>query len=184
MGKLRALFRRRKSKTSSDEEISDKPSEPASPAATGEELERVFRKFDSNGDGRISASELGAIFASLGHPVSEEEQALMMSEADVDGDGFISLEEFVDLNTSKVDTTAALEDLRHAFSVFDLDRNGSISPEELARVMRCLGEGVSLAQCRKMIDGVDQNGDGLISFDEFKVMMSNSSLASSIAKIQ
>ncbi|XP_020571276.1 probable calcium-binding protein CML10 [Phalaenopsis equestris] len=188
MGKLRSLLRRRrrsKGATSNGE-----ASEPASPeatptaATTREELERVFRKFDSNGDGKISSSELGAIFESLGHPASDEELAGMMNEVDADGDGFISLEEFVDLNTSEIDSTAALEDLRHAFSVFDLDRNGSISAEELARVMRGLGEGVSVAQCRKMIDGVDQDGDGLISFEEFKVMMSKSPIATSITKIE
>ncbi|KAL0923103.1 hypothetical protein M5K25_007148 [Dendrobium thyrsiflorum] len=186
MGKLRSLLRRRrksKATTSSGEASEPTSPEPAA-VATQEELELVFRKFDSNGDGKISSSELGAIFESLGHAASSEELAQMMSEVDADGDGFISLEEFVDLNTSKVDSTAALEDLRHAFSVFDLDRNGSISAEELARVMRGLGEGVSVAQCRKMIDGVDQDGDGLVNFEEFKVMMSKSPIAASITRIE
>ncbi|PKA61755.1 putative calcium-binding protein CML10 [Apostasia shenzhenica] len=186
MGKFRSLFRSRESKaTATDgEPSSGSQSEPASPEAQKEELERVFRKFDSNGDGKISSAELAAIFESLGHPVGDDELERMMSEADSDGDGFISLEEFLDLNGSKVDPTAALEDLRHAFSVFDLDRNGSISAKELARVMRGLGEGASLAECRKMIEGVDRDGDGLISFEEFKVMMSKSSLASAFTKFE
>ncbi|KAK8964259.1 putative calcium-binding protein CML25 [Platanthera guangdongensis] len=195
MGKLRALFKRRKSKSSStsvggggggDSEMPPlEPSSPSSPnpAAVQEEMERVFRKFDSNGDGKISSSELGAIFESLGQPLNEEELFRMMDEADADGDGFVSLEEFVDLNTTVVDPMAVLEDLRQAFSVFDLDRNGKISAEELSRVMRGLGEGVSLSQCRRMIDGVDQDGDGLVNFEEFKVMMSKSALVSAIAKL-
>ncbi|KAG0477130.1 hypothetical protein HPP92_013971 [Vanilla planifolia] len=189
MGKLRSLFRRRKSKPAGEGGgiASEPPSEPTSPvtaAAQKDELERVFLKFDSNGDGKISSSELRAIFDSLGQPLTDEELDHMMVEADVDGDGFVSLEEFVDLNVTKVDPTAALEDLRQAFSVFDLDRNGMISAEELARVMRGLGEGVSVAQCRKMIDGVDQDGDGLVNFEEFKVMMTKSSLVSAITKIE
>jgi calcium-binding protein CML len=87
----------------------------------------------------------------------------MMAEADADGDGFISLGEFAVLNAT--DAAAVEEDLRHAFRVFDAD--GAISAAEL----RGLGEPASIAQCRRMIDGVDQNGDGLISFEEFKVMM-------------
>ncbi|KAJ6818676.1 polcalcin Jun o 2 isoform X1 [Iris pallida] len=157
MGKMniKSLFRRRlklRSKSSvgstggssggSGSGASD-PSSATSPTTTSGELERVFSKFDSNGDGKISAEELAAIFATLGdgEPLTDEELRRMMAEADSDGDGFISLDEFVDLNTLRVDPTAALEDLRHAFSMFDLDRNGSISAEELARVLRSLGEG-------------------------------------------
>ncbi|KAJ6818510.1 polcalcin Jun o 2 isoform X1 [Iris pallida] len=191
MGKMniKSLFRRRlklRSKSSvgstgggssggSGSGASD-PSSATSPTTTSGELERVFSKFDSNGDGKISAEELAAIFATLGdgEPLTDEELRRMMAEADSDGDGFISLDEFVDLNTLRVDPTAALEDLRHAFSMFDLDRNGSISAEELARVLRSLGEGVSVAQCRKMIDGVDKDGDGMVNFEEFKVMMAGS----------
>uniref|UniRef100_R7W3Y9 EF-hand domain-containing protein n=1 Tax=Aegilops tauschii TaxID=37682 RepID=R7W3Y9_AEGTA len=65
------------------------------------------------------------------------------------------------------------QDLRHAFRVFDADGNGVISPAELARVLRGLGEAATVAQCRRMIEGVDRNGDGLVSFDEFKLMMAN-----------
>ncbi|CAD6232635.1 unnamed protein product [Miscanthus lutarioriparius] len=69
------------------------------------------------------------------------------------------------------DAAAVEEDLGHAFRVFDADGNGTISGAELARVLRGLGESASVAQCRRMIEGVDQNSDGLISFEEFKVMM-------------
>lgn len=179
MGKIKSLFGRRISTGSqSKTESGSGSASPSSPSSTASELERVFNKFDSNGDGKISSSELAAIFASLSHPATADELARMMAEADSDGDGFISLDEFVDLNTAKVDPNAALEDLRHAFSVFDLDRNGSISAEELARVLRSLGEGVSVAQCKKMIDGVDKDGDGSVSFEEFKVMMGGSGMGS------
>ncbi|CAA6654107.1 unnamed protein product [Spirodela intermedia] len=127
-----------------------------------EELQIVFAKYDSNGDGKISSSELAAVLESLGGRRR-------------DGDGFISINEFVELNTANVRPTDALEDLRDAFSVFDLDRDGSISADELARVLGKLGESASVAQCRRMIDGVDRDGDGLISFDEFKIMMTSGS---------
>ncbi|XP_010908206.1 probable calcium-binding protein CML15 [Elaeis guineensis] len=177
MGSIRSLFRRRhggRSKASSA--TTSSPTSPTAVAAgVTDELERVFKKFDTNGDGKISSSELAAIFQSLGHPVTDEELERMMGEADTDGDGFISFDEFVDLNVRTVDDSAALEDLRQAFSVFDLDRNGSISADELARVLRSIGEGASVAQCKRMIDGVDRDGDGLISFEEFRLMMANGS---------
>ncbi|KAF8040129.1 hypothetical protein BT93_B2376 [Corymbia citriodora subsp. variegata] len=136
-----------------------------------EELEQVFKKFDANGDGKISASELGSILSSLGHPETEEELAKMIREVDSDGDGFIDFDEFVELNTNGVDPAEAMENLRDAFSVYDIDGDGSITAEELHKVMRSIGEESTLAECRKMIGGVDSDGDGMISFEEFKVMM-------------
>ncbi|WOL00545.1 hypothetical protein Cni_G09258 [Canna indica] len=164
MGKIRSLFRRSRSKS----QHSRSPSPPSPAAADHGDLQRVFDKFDFNGDGKISAAELASVIESLGGQTpSVEELDRMMREVDADGDGFISFAEFVELNTPP----AVEEDLRLAFAFFDIDRSGSISADELAHVLQGIGEGASLAQCRRMIDGVDLDGDGLVSFEEFKVMM-------------
>ncbi|EOY01092.1 hypothetical protein QUC31_013946 [Theobroma cacao] len=136
-----------------------------------QELEEVFKKFDVNGDGKISSSELGSIMGSLGHKPSEDELQKMIKEFDADGDGSINFKEFVELNTKGVDSDEVLENLKDAFSVYDIDGNGSISAEELHEVLKSLGDECSIAECRKMISGVDSDGDGMIDFEEFKVMM-------------
>lgn len=136
-----------------------------------EELEQVFKKFDANGDGRICADELGSIMRSLGHEATAEELRTMIAEVDSDGDGFIDLEEFIELNTKGIDHDEVLENLKHAFEVFDIDKNGMISAEELQNVLKSLGEECTFDDCRKMISGVDSDGKGSINFEEFKVMM-------------
>ncbi|KAI8534571.1 hypothetical protein RHMOL_Rhmol10G0100700 [Rhododendron molle] len=55
--------------------------------------ERIFRRFDENNDGKISAQELEEALKALGS-VSTEEVTRMMGEIDTDGDGFISFSEF------------------------------------------------------------------------------------------
>ncbi|XP_020699547.2 probable calcium-binding protein CML10, partial [Dendrobium catenatum] len=153
----------RKSKATPSSGEASEPTSLEVAVVVTQEIKLVFRKFDSNDDGKISSLELGAIFDSLGHTALAVELAQVMSEVDADNDGFISLEEFVDLNTSKVDSIAALKDLRHAFSVFDLDRNRSLSAEELPRVMHGLGEGVFVVQFQKMTDGIDQDGNDFVT---------------------
>lgn len=136
-----------------------------------EELEQVFNKFDVNGDGKICASELGSIMGSLGHQPTEDELQNMIKEVDGDGDGFINLREFIELNTKDIDSTEVLENLRNAFSVFDIDKNGLITAEELMNVLKKLGDTCTITESQKMIAGADRDGDGMINFDEFKDMM-------------
>ncbi|KAL5983903.1 hypothetical protein ACLOJK_018001 [Asimina triloba] len=139
-----------------------------------DDLRQVFDRYDTNRDGRISSSELQAMLRCLGSPGSDAEVAAMMQAADLDGDGFISVEEFLSVNTMETDSSKCIEDLRNAFTVFDKDKNGLISAEELHSVLRAMGEKTSLAECRSMIKGIDRNGDGAVSFDEFMQMMTRS----------
>ncbi|KNA06278.1 hypothetical protein SOVF_182550 [Spinacia oleracea] len=136
-----------------------------------EELELVFKKFDVNGDGKISSSELGSIMGSLGQQVTEEDLQIMIKEVDADGDGFIDFNEFVALNTKGIDSDEVLHNMKEAFSIYDADGNGKITVEELQMVMKSLGDDVSLGDCKRMIHGVDSDGDGTINFEEFKSMM-------------
>lgn len=51
--------------------------------------------FDQDGSGNISKEELGNVMKALGQNMSLEELTEMINEADLDGDGEVSFEEFV-----------------------------------------------------------------------------------------
>jgi calmodulin len=55
--------------------------------------------------------------------------------------------------------------------VFDVDGNGLIDRDELRKVMSSLNETLSEEELDAMIKEADANGDGQISFEEFKTMM-------------
>ncbi|OMO81214.1 Calcium-binding EF-hand [Corchorus capsularis] len=67
-------------------------------------------------------------------------------------------------------------ELKEAFDVFDKDKDGLISVEELGSVLCSLGlkEGNKMEDCKAMIRKVDMDGDGMVNFDEFKKMMKSS----------
>lgn len=130
------------------------------------ELVEAFSRFDANGDGKISASELGSVLRSLGDYPTEEELFLMVKEVDKDGDGFIDLNEFILLNSS-----GSMEELKDAFHVFDANKDGKISSQELHQVLNRLGETCTMEECHRMIRGVDTDGDGFVDFEEFCTMM-------------
>ncbi|XP_062102042.1 calcium-binding protein CML24-like [Humulus lupulus] len=59
------------------------------------DIESAFRVFDIDGDGRISAEELSQVLKNLGEGCSMRACRNMIKGADVDGDGFINMDEFV-----------------------------------------------------------------------------------------
>ncbi|KAK9939001.1 hypothetical protein M0R45_015711 [Rubus argutus] len=56
--------------------------------------ERIFKRFDYNGDGKISLTELADALKALGSS-SPVEVRQRMEEIDMDHDGFISLDELI-----------------------------------------------------------------------------------------
>lgn len=138
------------------------------------DLAKSFHMIDRDNDGIISRQDLEALLTRLGaQPPTTEEVAIMLSEVDSDGRGCISIETLM----SRVGSVCGpvlpdSDDLREAFQVFDTDHDGRISAEELLRVFKAIGdERCTLEECRRMIDGVDRNGDGFVCFEDFSRMM-------------
>jgi Ca2+-binding EF-hand superfamily protein len=129
---------------------------------------RVFGSYDADGDGRISASE---IQKSRGCTAEEAEE--MVAAVDTDGDGFIDIDE---LGAVLELEGGESEALRTAFAEYDENGDGMITAEELYRALRRLlprkeqGD-LTVQKCSEMIAAMDKDGDGRISFDEFKAMM-------------
>lgn len=139
-----------------------------------DEVQRIFDKFDKNGDGKISCAELKNVLRALGSETSTEEVKRIMAEIDKNGDGYIDPREFAQFYCSGSNgdgQSDASRDLRDAFDLYDADKNGLISATELHSVLKGLGEKCSLSDCRRMIKSVDVDGDGNVNFEEFKKMM-------------
>jgi calmodulin len=107
----------------------------------------------------------------LGQNPSEAELIEMISTVDDNGDNEIDFPEFLILMKSRIGGKDPEKELRDAFRVFDTDNSGSIDRKELKRLMKKLGQALSDAELDAMMDEVDTNGDGQISFEEFKDLM-------------
>eukprot|EP00271_Cylindrocystis_brebissonii_P008949 TRINITY_DN23508_c0_g1_i1.p1 TRINITY_DN23508_c0_g1~~TRINITY_DN23508_c0_g1_i1.p1 ORF type:complete len:249 (+),score=59.22 TRINITY_DN23508_c0_g1_i1:389-1135(+) len=147
-------------------------------AFTSEELEELiltFKEFDMNGDGRISISEVESVLRQLGEDLSQSDLEAMVHCADMDGDGCIDLEEFLQLHERVMCRNATgpqTKELEAMFRMFDKDGNGLICAEELLAVMRSVeGEAITLDDCDEMIRTADMNGDGHVDFEEFGRLM-------------
>ncbi|KAG5069887.1 hypothetical protein JHK85_002264 [Glycine max] len=134
-----------------------------------EEMKWVFQKFDTNKDGKVSLEEYKAAARALDRAIGEAEAVKAFRVMDTDEDGFIDFKEFMKMfnEEGRIKET----EIKNAFQVFDLNGDGKISAEELSQVLKRLGESCSLSACKKMVKGVDGNGDGFIDLNEFTRMM-------------
>jgi Ca2+-binding EF-hand superfamily protein len=143
-----------------------------------EELRDAFDLFDTNGDGTIDPKELKAAMQSLGFEAKNQSVNQMISDIDKDGTGDVNFEEFLDLMTSKMGDSDSKEEIQKIFSLFDDDKTGYITIQNLKRVAKELGETLSDGELMEMIDRADSDEDGQISPDEFFAMMSKESCPS------
>lgn len=133
------------------------------------ELQRAFKQLDKNSDGKLSREELIEGYREILGDLAEEEVDRIMKIADADGSGEIDYSEWV---VATMDKRKLLtnEKLETAFNLFDKDGGGSISANEIKEVLG-VGKQIDEKVWNDIIREVDANGDGEISFLEFKVMM-------------
>ncbi|KAK6245967.1 hypothetical protein QUC31_000743 [Theobroma cacao] len=136
------------------------------------DLQMVFDFIDANGDGKISAEELQRCVRTAGGHLSMDEAELAVKSSDLDGDGMLGFHEFQELVEGGGSTEEERKkELREAFGMYVMEGSECITPASLRRMLRRLGESKSIKDCKAMIRAFDLNGDGVLSFDEFSVMM-------------
>jgi len=68
-------------------------------------------------------------------------------------------------------TEEQIAEFKEAFLLFDKDGDGTITTNELATVMRSLGQNPTESELQDMVNEVDTNQNGTIDFPEFLQMM-------------
>jgi calmodulin len=121
---------------------------------------------------------------SLGQNPTESELQDIVNELDVDHTGTIDFDgetnrplfllellmyqpEFLTMMVHKGKATDEEAELRAAFEVFDQDGSGTISADEMRRVMKSIGEELTDAEIDEMIKEADTDGNGTIDCECF-----------------
>ncbi|KAH9099353.1 hypothetical protein Ae201684P_018369 [Aphanomyces euteiches] len=133
------------------------------------ELKKQFQKIDIDGNGVITMQELAIAVREMGQDVLESEVFQLLQGIDIDGDGSLDYNEFL-AATMKRNMFNKQEYLMQAFNYFDTKKQGVITKDDLIRFMG------SEEHAQEIMDEIDTNGDGEISFEEFCVMMEQKGL--------
>jgi len=135
-----------------------------------ENLAKIFKALDKNGDGKLSMEEIFDGYENFfGKNLEKADIEKMFNSVDIDKSGYIDYSEFViaSMNEKQLLTN---EKLQAAFKMFDKDGSGMISASEIKEVLG-FGKTMSEEAVNEVIKQVDENGDGEISFEEFSAMM-------------
>ena len=140
-----------------------------------EEVREAFNLFDVDGSGRIDPKELKEAMISLGYTNNNAVMSDMIADLDKDSTGDIDFDEFLNIFTLQIGAGGgeeSREDIAKIFHLFDVEKTGYISLNQLKRVARELGETMSDAELLEMIERASSRDDGLVSFDDFYNILS------------
>lgn len=135
------------------------------------EFRCAFQLFDKDSDGRITTVELGDILRKLGYNPTPEDLKDMIKEVDIDGNGNVDFQEFLELMSHKMKDHDSEEEMLEAFKIFDRDNNGYVTKDDFKVIMNHLGEAMTPDELDEMIKDNDDDGDGQLNYEEFKKMM-------------
>merc|ERR1712106_549276 len=146
------------------------------------DVKMAFKRFDADGDGEISMSELknGAV-----SDFSSGEISAIFALGDSDGDGQVSFAEFAQLVlpsardkvTTLKRTFKGAQDIQAAFQRFDINKDGQISCDELKNGLQGSGLKLNDQEVMTIFAMADIDGDGEISLDEFSALLGGNSAA-------
>jgi len=136
-----------------------------------EELREAFKMFDKDGGGTISIAEIRSILDTRGERLSDHEMAELMAAIDTDRSGEIDFDEFARMMSVVAVKMTPLEELQLAFQHFDVRGGGKISKDDLSQVLKELGQTLSASDLADILEVVDGDRDGFITFQDFKTLM-------------
>lgn len=136
------------------------------------EIDDIIRLMDTNRDGRLDYREFLRL-AEPGRPGATQAQGSIgkqpgevSTRKPPDAEIDVLKEVVMAISQSKIP-------LRDAFSVFDKNKDGNISPDEFRQVLTNMQIQLSPTQITQLMQRIDVNRDGKLNYEEFKKLFSS-----------
>ncbi|KAL3270291.1 hypothetical protein HHI36_009343 [Cryptolaemus montrouzieri] len=142
-----------------------------------QDLRTAFDLCDRNQDGEVTRGEFKIMLNNLGIEIKDESLKQLISNASHNGTEIIDENDFLNWvkqiqNLTPILKADSCEDLLAAFKVFDLNKDGYITKDEIKTAMETIGEDVTEEQVDEFIIIADKDKDGKINYEEFVKLLS------------
>jgi solute carrier family 25 (mitochondrial phosphate transporter), member 23/24/25/41 len=143
---------------------------PSLPTLTPQQINHVFSRIDTDGNGVISSSEIKRGLEQLNIPANEHEVEHLVHlikssrKPTTTSNDTISIAEFSSF------LQAREAQLHAVFHSLDTDHNGRLDTNEITAALGRLGVDSTPQMVQHMIDRIDKNSDGRVDYSEFRAM--------------
>jgi Ca2+-binding EF-hand superfamily protein len=141
------------------------------------DLKRVFKTFDTSGDGFLTLPELAKALLSLGVKLTTEAVIAVYHHFDPNDSGSVHYGEFMWAFFNRRDLarkwkretkTMTKMQIRHKFHSFDKDNSGRLTPKEFGKFLKSMNIAVTPTELDTMVFQFDKDGDGQLDMFEFQ----------------
>ena len=136
-------------------------------------LQIAFDLFDKNGSNEIPSVELERVLNSLGQSPSISELELLLSKIDPQNKGTIEYNNFISVVVPYLRSGyqniahRSVSNLKRTFDKFNDSGDGLLKRNEFKHLMRVTSSDISPEELNAMMEYLDVDDDGSISFEEF-----------------
>ena len=134
------------------------------------ELSRFFTKIDKAFDGQINKADLFLAYNEAREKITNEKLEQIIKWVDFDKNGYIEYEEFIRVLIPDEKLFTDNNNLRNAFSLFDIENNGFITPIQVVDTLQ-KDEKISEKVKLMLKEEIANIGDEIIDFEEFRNIM-------------
>lgn len=164
-----------------------------------DQVQEVFSKFDADGNGEISSQEMARVLTKLNKTLTREDCDRMFQRIDVNGDGTLQWQEFVDwmfsktgedkgaragvklaASSSKTMDASKKAKLRGKFAHLDTNGNGTLDFVEVYDFLHKRYPTMQMPDLKFLYECADRSGDGQLDFYELLDMI----MAAPMQKLQ
>ena len=137
------------------------------------QFKSLFNKADKNKDGLISYQELKILLEKCGYPCSEAELQDYVNDVDINENGELDVNSFLDIieNIQKENDTE--EELQEVFKIFDKNNTKLITTKNVLDIFSKIDETIKEEEVLQMFKECDLDNDGYLNYEEFTRMIKN-----------
>ena len=137
------------------------------------QFKSLFYKADTDHNGLISYPELKALMDKSGCPCSEAELQDYVNDVDINENGEIDVNSFLDIIENYQKENDTEEELQEVFKIFDKNNTKLITVQNVLDIFSKIDENIKEEEILQMFKECDLDHDGYLNYQEFKRMIRN-----------
>ena len=137
------------------------------------QFKSLFYKADTDHNGLISYPELKALMDKSGCPCSEAELQDYVNDVDINENGEIDVNSFLDIIENYQKENDTEEELQEVFKIFDKNNTKLITVQNVLDIFSKIDENIKEEEIIQMFKEYDLDHDEYLNYQEFTRMIRN-----------